>query len=65
MTRSLKSRYSLISFKISVTIILFSSFKLAYQLLKLTFLSTTSQNTIEPSPQAAEQRVPSGDHVIF
>jgi hypothetical protein len=49
----------------SVTIILFSSFKFAYQLLKLTFLSTTSPNRTDPSPQAAEQRVPSGDQVIF
>lgn len=49
----------------SDTTILFSSFKLAYQLLKLTFLSTTSPKTTDPSPQAAEHNVPSGDHVIF
>lgn len=48
-----------------MTTILFSSFKLAYQLLKLTFLSTTYPKTTEPSPHAAEQRVPSGDQVIF
>jgi hypothetical protein len=50
---------------ISVTTILFSSFKLAYQLLKLTFLSTTYPNITEPFPHAAEHKVPSGDQVIF